>query len=342
MAITHVHSYLVHPGKGIDESQRTAIRGTTLKLSGKLYTMLDRIYTHAGDDCTTSVSFTTDSQSNEARDLIVSYANRPRADTGVKLAQRLQQFTDGTPGLGLLFLVRGDVKGKIRTFISRFPADVGILAEERKGSLNIEYLEKVFMKNSKKYKAAYYEDSTVSSKAGYWNGAVVDHQIHYGVVRTVSDYWVKDFLASDCLTTPALGSSRLAKMFDKAIKNTSDTTVKDQLASAAKLIPNLDGKKVSADLVAKQYGLSPSAVDGLMKEASSDTIFKEEFVLDRDAFTEILSFESVELNTGAILTAPTGQFNQVFTEQIINKRNGLRVFRAEGVVADQRFRKLKP
>jgi len=171
---------------------------------------------------------------------------------------------------------------------------------------------------------------------------VVDHQIHYGVVRTVSDYWVKQFLDSDCLTTPALGSSRLAKMIDKAIKVTSDMGVKDQLASAAKLIPNLNGKKVSADIVAKQFSLSQAAVDVLKSEATSDAIYVEEFVLDQNAFTEILSFESIELNTGAILTAPMGQFDKVFKEDVVDQQQGLRVYRTEGVISDQRFRKAKP
>ena len=340
MPITHLHSYLVHPGKGVDESLRPEIRGTTLQLTGKLFSMLERIYARSNEDCKTGISFTSDTKSNEARDLVVGYATRPRSDTGQKLAKRLQQFTDGTPGMGLLFLVRGEDKGKTKTLISRFPADVGILAEEKKSGLNIEYLEKVFMKNSNKYKAAYYEDASL--KTGYWKGMVVDHQIQYGVVRTISDYWVKDFLASDCLTTPALGSSRLAKMFDKAIKGATDIAVKDQLTSAAKLIPNLDGKKVSADLLTKQFGLSADEIEGLKKEATSEAIFDEEFILDRDAFSEILSYESVELNTGAILTAPTGQFDQVFSEEVIDQKKGLRVYRAEGVVADQRFRKVKP
>jgi len=340
MPVTHLHSFLVHPGKGIAIEKRAEIRGTNLQLSGKLFEMLEGVYLRAATECTTRISFTSDKQHNEARDLIVSYAHRPRSDSGEKLAKRLQSFTDGTPGMSLLFLVRGEEKGKTRTLISRFPADVGILADESSGGLNIEYLEKVFMRNSKKYKAAFYEDTSL--KTGYWKGWVVDNQIQYGVVRTVSDYWVKDFLASDCLTTPSLGSSRLAKMFDQAIKQTSDTTIKDELASAAKLIPNQDGNKVSADLLAKQYGLSSAATESLKKEAKTEAIYREEFVLSRDAFSEILSFESVELNTGAILTAPTGQFDRVFTEEIVDGRNGLRIYRAEGMVADQRFRKAKP
>lgn len=340
MAITHMHSYLVHPGKGVDESARQEIRGAKLKLEGKLFAMIERIYKKTRDDCKTSVSFTSDSQQNEARDLIVNYAEAPSANSGQKLAKRLQLSTDGTSGMGLLFLVRGEEGTKVKTLISRFPADVGILAEETKGRLNVEYLEKVFMKNSNKYKAACYEDQSL--KTGYWKGLIVDHQIQYGVVRTVSDYWVKDFLASDCLTTPQLGSTRLAKMFDKAIKEAPTAIVKEQLASSAKLIPNLDGKKVSAALLAKQFGLPSLAVDCLKFAATNEEIYQEEFVLHEESFTSILSFESVELNNGAILTAPTGQFDQVFKEEIVDKNKGLKVYRTEGIDTDRRFRKAKP
>ncbi len=340
MPITHLHSYLIHPGKNLKASDRRPIRGTTLDLSGQLYTMLSKIYDRAREDCTTAVSFTTDNQSNDARDLIVSYASRPRRDAGHKLAKRLQTFTDGTPGMGLLFLVRGKEGTKVRTVISRFPADVGILAEEQDGSLTVEYLEKVFMRNSHKYKAAFYEHSSL--KAGYWKGHVVDHQISYGVVRSVSDYWVIDFLASNCLTTPALGSARLAKMLGEAVKKAPNPTVRDELVSAARLVPNLVGKKVSGDLVSKQFSLSPEAASVLSDEAKTEELYKEEFILDRDAFTEVLSYKSVELDTGAILSAPSNEFDTVFVEEVLDESNGLRLYKTQGTVADQRFKKVKP
>jgi len=171
MPITHIHSYLVHPGKGLDEPDRPDIRGANLHLKGKLFTMLQRVYGRSKEDCKTSISFTSDTKSNDARDLIISYANRPRSDSGIKLAKRLQKSTDGTSGMGLMFLIRGKEGRKTKTLISRFPADVGILAEESNGRLNVEFLEKVFMKNSNKYKAVCYEG--VSLKTGYWKGMVV-------------------------------------------------------------------------------------------------------------------------------------------------------------------------
>lgn len=340
MPITHLHSFLIHPGKNLEESKRPEIRGTTLQLSGKLYSMLSRVYERSREDCKTAVSFSTNNQSNEARDLIVSYARRPRRDTGHKLAQRLQLVTDGTPGMGLLFLARGQEGNKTKTVLSRFPADVGILAEETGKGLNIEYLEKVFMQNSRKYKAACYEHASLDT--GYWKGHVVDHQVAYGVLRSVSDYWVIDFLASDCLTTAALGSSRLARMLGEAVKKASNPSVKDELVSVAKLVPNLSGKKISAASVAKQFSLTVDATAAVRQEAKSQELFEEEFLLDKDAFSEVLSYKSVELNSGAILSAPAGQFDDVITQEVLDDATGLRLFKAEGIVADLRFKKAKP
>lgn len=192
MAITHFHSYLIHPGKNIEVEDRPGISGAEIPLKGKLHDMFSVIYDESKSSCTHRVNFVTDDQSNEARDLIVPYAKGPTLNRGLKIAERLQGFTTKTPGIGLLFLVRGEENGKIRTLLSRFPAEVGILAEEGKAGLNVEYLKKVFMKNAKKYKAAVYEDDSPDSK--YWKGRVADHQVSDGV-RSVSDYWVVDFLA---------------------------------------------------------------------------------------------------------------------------------------------------
>ena len=216
MAITHLHSYLVHPGKGVPEKERPQIRGTTIPLSGQLHLMMKRVYERSDRECKIAIAFNSSSQQNPARDLITKYADSPRLNTGRKIAQRLQEFTDGKSKMGLLFLACGQEKKKLRVLISRFPADVGILAEEEKGKLTVEFLEKVFMKNVTAYKAALYEGTSTS--AGFWDGKVVDRQIVDGIVRSVSDYWVKGFLESDCRTTSAFGTKRLATLLKNCVR----------------------------------------------------------------------------------------------------------------------------
>ena len=339
MSITHFHSYLIHPGKNVDEKKRKAITGTELKLEGKLYEMFTGIFDETASSCTHAVSFVSDNKQNDARDLIVSYAKGPTKKRGLKIAERLQGFTTKTPGIGLLFLVRGEKNGKIKTLLSRFPADVGILAEEEADGLNVEYLEKVFMKNSKKYKAAVYEDKSPDTK--YWKGKVGDLQITDDGLRSISDYWVIDFLDSTCKTTPKSGSKRVAKMLRSAVKNANDPMVKAELVSAATLAPNLDGSKVSPSIIAKKLSLSKEAADAFEAEANEE-LWSEEFKFDSKSFRDVVSFETRELDNGAILTATSGDFDDIFTEEVLDKATGLRIYKTEGTPVDYRIKKAKP
>lgn len=339
MPITHFHSYLIHPGKNIEVEDRRDISGAEIPLSGKLHEMFRTIYSESKSSCTHRVNFVTDDQSNPARDLIVPYAKGPTLNRGLKIAKRLQGFTTKTPGIGLLFLVRGEENGKIRTLLSRFPAEVGILAEEAKGGLNVEYLEKVFMKNAKKYKAAVYEDDSPDSK--YWKGRVADHQISDGV-RTVSDYWVIDFLASTSNTPSKEGSKRLGKTVKTALKNTSDPAVKRELVSVAQLVSNLHGTKVSPKTITKKYSLSSAATQAVKDAAKNDQLFNDEFKLDKAAYGAVLSFETRELDNGAILTCASGQFEDVFTEEVLDAATGLRIYSTEGKQIDVRLNRAKP
>ena len=78
-------------------------------------------------------------------------------------------------GLGLLFLIKGEMNGEQRLVISRFPADQGVIAEEQQEQLSVEFVERVFMKSAKAYKSAIY--SSDAPERGFWDGRAVDLQI---------------------------------------------------------------------------------------------------------------------------------------------------------------------
>jgi hypothetical protein len=46
-------------------------------------------------------------QQNDCRDLICKYMNGPTLARGRAIAERLEKYTDGRSGLGLLFLIAG-------------------------------------------------------------------------------------------------------------------------------------------------------------------------------------------------------------------------------------------
>ena len=108
-----------------------------------MFDMLKEIFGKAETDCSTEISFMHGSDGNaknECRDLLLAYVKSHKVDDGRMLALRLQAVTTQKSGMGLLFLMLGHEAGKTRFVLSRFPADQGISAEERKGSLNLEFL----------------------------------------------------------------------------------------------------------------------------------------------------------------------------------------------------------
>ena len=126
--------------------------------------------------------------------------------------------------------------------ISRFPADVGILAEESERALTVEFLERVFMKRATTYKAAAYQHTSLA--AGFWLGRAVDKQINSDMVQ-LSNYWIAEFLDSDFRTTAAAGTKRLAVALRDAARKTGDVTVKREIAAAVTLGQSLDGQRLT-------------------------------------------------------------------------------------------------
>ena len=103
MAVDHIHTFLVHPGKRTEGP--LAIRGTAVRLEGKLFKILDEIYSRSMKECDIDISFnhsTDGKQQNPCRDVIVRYLEEPNIDRGRDIAERLEKVTDQRSGLGLL------------------------------------------------------------------------------------------------------------------------------------------------------------------------------------------------------------------------------------------------
>ncbi len=205
-----IHSYLVHPGKGSNE--QLPIRGTDVPLNGKLFELLRSVFDNAERECTYDITFDAagdGNQHNPCRDLVLSYLKKPTLQSGNDIAARLQTVTTGRSGLGLLFLLTGKLGQERKAVLSRFPADSAILAEEGADGLTVEFLEKVFMKSATAYKAAAYQGTTLAG--GFWSGRAIDKQINHEVLA-ISNYWIKEFLASDFRAT-ALKAQSASHLF---------------------------------------------------------------------------------------------------------------------------------
>ncbi len=341
MAITAIHSYLVNPSKSESEDEQPDIGGTNVKLEGRLYDMLRGVYEKADTECTIDIAFGHDAdgnQNNECRDLVLAYLNKPSLPAGRAFAERLQSHTTKRSGLGLLFIMEGKEGPTHKIVLSRFPADVGILAEQKKSTLTVAFLEKVFMKNANAYKAAVY--SGPSTKSGFWSGKAIDKQINAKMLA-LSEYWIKDFLASDFKTTSAAGTKRLANAMRQAIADADTLDIKEELLAAARLAPQMKGKSVSMSSLAKQYSLSDEATAALKHQLPSDNLFTEKFTLSESEFRKYVAFESTELSNGGILMAPAGEFKKVFKERPVKGEDGEVEFTTTGHIVDRKIRKSK-
>jgi hypothetical protein len=104
----------------------------------------------------------------------------------------------------------------------------------------------------------------------------------------------------------------LALRVKDAIANAKDANVKSEIISAASLLKNMSEKPLSGDLFCKQYTLSEDAKNLVAHAFKSDALFTESFLFDSSEFEKVLSYKSVELDNGALISANAYSFNDVF------------------------------
>jgi hypothetical protein len=334
LAIKHIHTYLVHPGKGLKPVQQ--INGASVPLTGNMFNLLDSIYARSELECDIDIIFRSahGTQQNDCRDLVCSHLNGPTLPSGRMIAERLQTHTDRRAGLGLLFLITGKEGHEHKIVLSRFPTDSAILVEENLKSLDVEFLERVFMKNKTSYKAVLYRDSSL--RAGFWEGKAIDKQTN--PAGESADYWIADFLLSNFKVTPKQGTHRLAMALREAAKN-ADITVKQEIAAAATLANRLPKQSISIDDFVDRFNFSAEARNAISEQVKNPQLAQERFLFSASDFTQVLAYRSMELDNGAMLTAPSGEFDDVFQKEVIDKRENQVRFTTQGKVVND---KLKP
>lgn len=334
MAVQHICTYLVHPGKsGAEPSKLT---GLEVELEGNLFNLLNNIYAKSDDECDIDITFspTKDGvQQNDCRDLICEHLGSPTLETGKAIAQRLERNTDGRSGLGLLFLIAGKEGREHKLVISRFPTDNAIYVDEDPRKLTVRFLERVFLKNKTSYKAVAYRDTSL--RGGFWNGKAIDRQLN-SPAGELSNYWIVDFLASEFTVTPAAGTRRLANALRNAAKR-AELEVKREIVAVATLAAGLARNRLSIEEFSERFGLSDAARTAILKELKSPRLAKDRFQFDVHEFQSIIAFRSVELSNGATLTAPSPDFEEVFTEEMVGARGEVR-FTTQGKVLNEKLR----
>lgn len=339
MELGSIHSFLVHPGRNLEEPP--GINGTVVDHSGRLYDMLKRVFDNAEAECPHDIAFCADEngqQQNECRNAILAYLRKTDMTNGRQLAKRLQAVTTNRSGLGLLFLMTGTEKSERKIVVSRFPADSGILAEEREKRLSVEFLERIFMKSATSYKAAVYTGK--SHDHDFWKGRAGDKQIN-SAESYIASYWIREFLQSDFLTPGEAGTRRFASAVRDAMNRADNTEVKDEIASLCRLLPGMKGKVVSARSILNHFQVSAKTQDRFKMSFKPERLFDDRFRFIPEELTKFIAFKTVELDNGGLLTASTDDFDTVFLREVVDLANARVKFSTEGTIVDQRLRKTK-
>lgn len=335
MPISNIESYLVYPGKNMENPPE--VKGASLPLSGRLYNMLNIIFEKANLECDIPIRFQmaqNGSKQNDVQDYLFGYIEKPTLNNGIFLANRLRNCTNQKPGLALFFIILGNENGKIKILLSRFPADVGVLAEPLGNTIQVKFIEKIFMKNAKSYKSALF--GGISKENDFWSGYATDKQLNQE--NEVANYWIKDFLISDFITTSKEGTRNFAIALRSASKKVPDMKTKKELASLSILASSLNGYSTNINDLLNRFRLSSDAKNSILSELKNPSLATDAFLFDQDEFLNHAAFTSVELNNGGIMLAPPNQFNDCFHKEIINEENQLIRFTTEGQIIDEKVR----
>ena len=336
MTITRIDSYLVFPSK--KAYGPTQFRGTEVELSGQVFDLLNKIYKKANEECNIDISFNMSEDGNQhnlCRSLFLNYMNYPSLSSGYSIADRLAQITTERSGLGLLFIIKGQNDKLNRMMIARFAVDNGILAEESLSNINLKFIDKVFLKNAISYKAVLYEDKSINH--GFWRGSAVDRQINAKEIR-ISNYWIKDFLLSDFITTKELGSRRLLFAIRDSINQSSDEDIKRELFSALNILPNFSGKSISPSEFMETLSFSEASRDLVKSNMKSQILYDQKFLVHAQTLAEAGAYRFVALDNGAALSAPTDKFDDIFNVHD-SENKGLKTFKTEGSIIHDKIRR---
>ena len=74
----------------------------------------------------------------------------------------------------------------------------------------------------------------------------------------------------------------------------------------------MSGKMLSIGTFVENSNLSESARNAVVANLKDPHLAQERFEFDQDEFRRIISFKSIELSNGGILTAPLSEFDDVF------------------------------
>lgn len=337
MPLTAIYSFLTYPKKHSPDDPLAPGAEIIVDAANKLSRMLENIFSSAGSDCVVPIIFvpSEEAQENPVRSELLALLENPCIESAAPLALRLQRSTSGTSGMGLMFICLGEDQGNTRVLLSRFPADEGVVAERANEQLTVQFVEQVFLKSAHSYKAATYISDGRADQL--WRGNVVDRQINHGS-KSVADYWIIDFLTSEFATTSAAGTKRLAIALRDAAAESANYRVKQEITSAVNLATNLPKRAMTISAFCDSFNFSEETKQEIISKVKPQRLVNDQFRFDANEFGRHIAYKQIELDNGAVLTAPAERFGEIFLEEDHNNQSK---FSTTGSIVDQRLRKTK-
>lgn len=152
--------YFSPVGKGIEPFSVDSIRHFEIKEDELMFSKLQEIANKAEHLCEISIKFisTGTKQKNETRDMLIELMKEKELDKGLPIVEWLSRNTDKSSKCGLVFILIGKDKEKDFILIARYPSEEGIILQKED---KVEIIQDVFLKNSHRYKLAYFEDESL-------------------------------------------------------------------------------------------------------------------------------------------------------------------------------------
>jgi hypothetical protein len=84
--------------------------------------------------------------------------------------------------------------------------------------------------------------------------------------------------------------------------------------------------------------LSQSVRTAIEAQVTNTTLVTDTFVLDSEEFQRHAAYASVELDQGAMLTAPADRFEECFSREAVDGQEQRYRFTTEGRIVDERLK----
>lgn len=333
--ISKVFCYLSPVGKGVEPFPLNEIRSFEILKSDQMWNKLGEVIKNIDKTCEIDMKFISDGtkQKNETRDEIINLMKKESLEKGIPLIERLSKNTDKSCKIGLVFIVLGKNNNKDFILIARYPSEEGIVLKQTN---QVEVVKDVFLKNSHRYKLAFFEDESL--QGGFWKGKAVDKQINDSSnSKLISDYWIKNFLNCELELTETQGSKLLGKALRKLLNDDStpetDKDIINSIASSAKL---LNGQSNSINSFLKNLSISNDNRNRILDALPSRAIAEQVFKFNSEIIAGEYNLKALYLDNGGIVMAPTDSFDKVFTTETVDKETVC--IRTEGIIQKQTIR----